>query len=161
MKTKAFCILLGVLILVACENHKEDFIEPEQPPIEQPEEPKQPEQPTKRDTIDVKDIINIKIDDKTMAIIGSNSWNGIAYGNGKYVAVGDSGYTAYSTDGVNWTQKQIVNFTSLNKIAFGNGKFVAVGKGTEIGSTNTYYGNIIYSSDGINWERVTLTNQYL
>ena len=43
-----------------------------------------------------------------MAVVGTNSWNAIAYGNGKYVAVGSSGYVTTSTDGINWTTpKQI------------------------------------------------------
>ena len=43
-----------------------------------------------------------------MAVVGTNGWNAIAYGNGKYVAVGANGYVTTSTDGVNWTTpKQI------------------------------------------------------
>ena len=38
-----------------------------------------------------------------MAVVGTNMWNAIAYGNGKYIAVGDSGYVTTSIDGVNWT----------------------------------------------------------
>jgi len=70
----------------------------------------------------------------------------IAYGDGKFVAVGEDNKMAYSPDGVTWTA---VKYSSFNypDIAYGNGKFVVVG---------SYYGRgkIAYSSDGINWTDV-------
>jgi len=86
----------------------------------------------------------------------------IAYGNGKFVAVGCStdekeGRMAYSTDGINWTAVQDSPFSSATKykyyyvrtVSYGNGRFVAGG----------YFGNsslslhvkIAYSSDGVTW----------
>ncbi len=38
-----------------------------------------------------------------MANIGSNDWNAVTYGNGRYVTVGDSNSAACSIDGINWT----------------------------------------------------------
>jgi len=74
---------------------------------------------------------------------GGNSFiNAIAYGNGKFVAVGDDGKIAYSTNGATWTAVPNSTFGSngIYDIAFGDGKFVAVG------STS-----IAYSSDGVSW----------
>ena len=64
-----------------------------------------------------------------MAVVGTNNWNAIAYGNGKYVAVGASGYVTTSTDGKTWTTPtKIAEFSyTWNDIAYGNGKFVVVG----------------------------------
>jgi hypothetical protein len=74
---------------------------------------------------------------------GSDSNIGdIAYGGGKFVAVGTN--AAYSTDGVTWTA---VADTSFTNITYGGGKFVAVGWG----------GTAAYSTDGINWTAVTDT----
>lgn len=78
-----------------------------------------------------------------MAVVGTNSWRAIAYGNGRYIAVGLNGYTAYSTDGENWTIKT-VGADSWYGIAFGNGKFVAVGKSRKITTT----------ADGKTWTTV-------
>jgi hypothetical protein len=56
--------------------------------------------------------------------------NAIAYGGGKFVAVGNEGKAAYSTDGVTWTAVNDTGITSsfsIYGIAYGAGKFVAVG----------------------------------
>jgi len=73
--------------------------------------------------------------------------NAIAYGNGKFVAVGENGKMATSTDGTTWTTVTDSTFGTsgydsiINAIAYGNGKFVAVG----------YSGKMAYSTDGITW----------
>jgi len=71
--------------------------------------------------------------------------NGIAYGNGKFVAVGEDKKMAYSPDGITWTAVKNTSFL-FEDIAYGNGKFITVG----------YYGGgkIAYSSDGVNWTQV-------
>jgi hypothetical protein len=73
---------------------------------------------------------------------------GIAYGGGKFVAVGDNGTAAYSADGVTWTAVADTKFGSgyndINGIAYGGGKFVAVGGG----------GRAAYSADGVTWAAV-------
>ena len=83
------------------------------------------------------------------------SGNGIAYGNGRWVAVGigissGGGNTILtSTDGINWTTTTGTLFGySGNGIAYGNGRWVAVGQGT---SSTT----ILTSADGINWSTTT------
>jgi hypothetical protein len=73
---------------------------------------------------------------------------GLAWGNGRLVAVGDSGKIAYSTDnGTTWTGAPSGVATSVNllEVAFGRGKFVAVGAG----------GTMIYSTDGAVWTEIT------
>jgi hypothetical protein len=67
----------------------------------------------------------------------TNTIDGIAYGGGKFVAVGSSGKAAYSTDGVTWTASDAVfEYGSIDGIAYGGGKFVAVG----------YDGKVAYSN---------------
>lgn len=114
------------------------FDEPVEPPIEKPEEPEKPTTPPS-----IEDLRTIKINDEIMAVVGTKTWRSIAYGNGIYVVVGLDGYTAYSTDGENWTRKT-VGTESWYAIAFGNGKFVAVGKSRKITTT----------TDGKTWTTV-------
>ncbi|WP_334147223.1 hypothetical protein [Hyphomicrobium sp.] len=74
----------------------------------------------------------------------------IAYGNGRYVAVGGWGVPSHpvvtSTDAVNWTAVPSASvFNSRwNSVAYGNGLFVA----------KSYGGgpHFMYSSDGENWQ---------
>jgi len=70
--------------------------------------------------------------------------NGVAYGNGRFVAVGASGAVIQSTDGLTWTSVN-ANLnpatTSMNVVVFTNGYFVAGG------DSNT----VRYSADGITW----------
>jgi hypothetical protein len=76
----------------------------------------------------------------------SSAWSSVAYGNGKFVAVGSNtagttGQAMYSTDGMNWTLASGVPNHSWSNVTYGNGKFVAVG----------WMGWIMYSSDGVTW----------
>ena len=72
------------------------FDEPVEPPVEKPTTPPSTE-----------DLRTININDEIMAVVGTKTWRSIAYGNGIYVVVGLDGYTAYSTDGENWTRKTV------------------------------------------------------
>lgn len=84
----------------------------------------------------------------------SESWNSIAYGDGKFVTLeggtgsGDGYKSAYSTDGITWTSGGTLPYPcDWSSIAYGNGKFVAVQK-----SGNQYWGDkAAYSTDGISW----------
>jgi hypothetical protein len=69
--------------------------------------------------------------------------NAVAYGNGTFVVVGDSGILLSSPNGTNWTQESSPGFgaNSINSVAFGNGRFVAV----------VNDGSIWSSADGTNW----------
>lgn len=81
---------------------------------------------------------------------GSSNANKVAWGAGKFVAVGDSGKIAYSADGIAWTAAANSTFgtTKINNITFGGAsgqeKFVAVGND----------GRIAHSPDGITWTAV-------
>lgn len=69
-------------------------------------------------------------------------WTGIAYGAGKFVAVGNSQSTVIvSTDGINWNTVNLPFGASWTDIAYGNDKFI-------ISSMDKY---IAYSTDGITW----------
>ena len=76
--------------------------------------------------------------------------NRIAYGGGKFVAVGSGGKMAYSSDGISWTAipsgtanntTTTFDTTVIKDITYGGGKFVAVGSG----------GKIAHSTDGVSW----------
>lgn len=135
-------------MLIGCD--KEEY-EPSKPPIEEPDKPITPPS--------TDDITNLKIGDINM-IVGKSRWNSIAYGNGKYVAVGgdyrgSSGYVTSSADGTNWsTPITIANKPSsglldyLVGVAYGNGTFVAVGEA----DVNINYVRYTTSTNGITWE---------
>lgn len=67
------------------------------------------------------------------------NWRSITYGNGKFVAVGDSSKVIYSIDGINWGSTDL-SIGDWKSVTYGNGKFVAVA-----------YNNSAYSTDGITW----------
>lgn len=59
-------------------------IKPVEPPVEKPEPPveppvEKPETPTTPPS--TKDLLTIKIEDEIMAVVGTNDWQAIAYGN--------------------------------------------------------------------------------
>ena len=76
--------------------------------------------------------------------------HGVTYGNGIFVAFGDSGTILTSADGISWTVRTSGTTDDLVGVAYGNGTFVAVGS-----SFNTvdgsYNGTILTSADGITW----------
>jgi hypothetical protein len=81
---------------------------------------------------------------------GGNGYiNAVAFGNGKFVAGGGGGYTAYSSNnGATWTSEdetETIFGGWINDIAFGAGKFVAVGEGGGIAA---------WSTNGENWTKV-------
>ena len=71
----------------------------------------------------------------------SSDWRSMAYGNGRFVAVSQSGEIAYSNDGITW--EDIYIGVDFNCVAFGAGVFVAV--------KNSSGDAPIYSSDGQHW----------
>jgi hypothetical protein len=77
------------------------------------------------------------------------TWFSVAYGNGKYVAVGASSYyfnsTMHSEDGINWTTVAApASGTTWTEVIYVDGKFWAVGYGTSI--------RVMYSEDlGESW----------
>ncbi|UFH52715.1 T9SS type A sorting domain-containing protein [Spirosoma sp. KNUC1025] len=71
----------------------------------------------------------------------------VAYGNGKYVAVGGypNNHKLISTDGITWTAQAPTYDTNYNlyDITFGNGQFVAVG----------YNGTVLTSPNAVTWTK--------
>ena len=80
---------------------------------------------------------------------GGNGWSDIAYGNGVYVAVAESGdgqRVMTSSDGVTWTLRTpLTEALSWKSVTFGAGLFVAVSDGNDV----------MTSPDGITWTRRT------
>jgi len=76
-----------------------------------------------------------------------NAVYSIAYGGGKFIAGGEDGKTAISTDGVTWTAGTPYGTYSFRAIAYGNDKFVA-----SAGATGY---DIAYSTDGSTWTKGT------
>lgn len=139
MKKKVFCVMaLCIGLFSSCDKDNIGFEEPIVPPIEEPEKPSI--------IPSINDLIRVKIDNDIMAIVGSNEWESIAYGNGKYVAVGTSGYyepgfVTTSTDGENWSTPKQIDKT-IECVTFGNGKFIIL----------TYTDKmLVESTDGENW----------
>ena len=69
-------------------------------------------------------------------IVPDKKLNGIAYGNNKFIAVGQSGTVIISDNGSGWATITSNTSANLNSIAFGNDKFVGVGSNTVIVSTD-------------------------
>ncbi len=76
----------------------------------------------------------------------------IAYGGGKFVAVGGNGSIATSADGAAWTSQSLNGGVALCGVTYGNGTFVASG----------HAGTIVTSPDGSAWtSRTTPTSAIL
>jgi hypothetical protein len=78
---------------------------------------------------------------------GNSSIRSIAYGGGKFVAVGENGKVAWSTNGLIWTAaKDATTFGSdgILSIAYGGGKFVA----------GTWQTNSAWSPGALTWSKI-------
>ena len=82
----------------------------------------------------------------TRRIFSGSQLNGIAFGNGVYVAVGDSGTIRRSTDGINWTQVTSGTTNHLSCVSYGGEKFVVVGYAGFNGDPT-----VLTSVDGSTW----------
>ena len=82
----------------------------------------------------------------------SQNWNGVAFGNGVFVATayGPSSTAASSTDGITWTSRGMANSQHWTPTWYGGGKFVVAAWGPS--STGNY------STDGISWSTSTMPN---
>ena len=76
--------------------------------------------------------------------------NGLVYGNGLFVAAGNSGEILTSPNAVTWTQRTTPSTTKRTSVAYGNGRFVAAGN---------YPQPLWGSADGINWSVITPPSQ--
>ncbi|GAB6393449.1 MAG: hypothetical protein MdMp014T_2822 [Treponematales bacterium] len=94
----------------------------------------------------------------------SSSIYDIAYGNGKFVAVGIAGQIAYSTDGSTWTAAKNNGFrlsdSKVEGVIYGGNKFVAWGSRDSVISNGriTTWRDVVYSSDGVYWTRANSAN---
>jgi hypothetical protein len=76
----------------------------------------------------------------------SKTYYSVAYGNGRYVCVGDSGTSYYSTDGVTWTAMTgLDTSSSYQGVTYGDDRFVCVGQN----------GKSYCSTDGQTWTAMT------
>lgn len=146
MKTKIFCVVVLCTCLLGCDKDNDNY-ESVKPPIEQPEEPEEPETPVEPDKPAIPstdDIIFYNVGDLSM-IVGSEQWNAITYGNGRYVAVGDNGHFAYSDNGSDWTSGKFDTYDYIRLVYYPETGFLAIG-GKGVGAV------IIRSTDGSDWE---------
>jgi len=74
--------------------------------------------------------------------------NGVAFGNGTFVAVGSGGSVLTSTDGLSWTNHALTPLAAptLQSIVFDQGLFVAVSSDDN--------GSLWSSADGISWTNI-------
>ena len=77
--------------------------------------------------------------------IGRDTIFSITYGNGMFVAVGNSGNIVTSTDGITWTRQTSPISARLWLVTYGNGMFVVFSDS----------GSIVTSTDGITWTKQT------
>ena len=80
-----------------------------------------------------------------------NALNGVTYGNGIFVAVGDNATIIASTDRIDWIVRNSmpsVDLYSLKGVSYANGIFAAVGNK---GSGSGFGGTVLTSPDGISW----------
>lgn len=76
--------------------------------------------------------------------------NGVAYGDGVYIAVGDAGTAWRSTNGTTWTPVNTGATQNLNDVSFGSARFVIVGAAGN-GGTNI----VLKSADGLVWSNTS------
>lgn len=83
-------------------------------------------------------------------------YHDIAYGNGKYVAVGARAIS-YSEDGINWTKASAPTTEEGQwfSVTYGDGRFVAI-PNSDLSSTQSKL--YAYSEDGINWKTNSVPN---
>jgi len=57
----------------------------------------------------------------------NNTFHGVRYANGQFIAVGDNGSIFESADGINWNNHSVATSGSFSGVAFGNELYVAAG----------------------------------
>ena len=79
------------------------------------------------------------------------TWQGICYGNGKFVVVGQNyNKFLYSIDGITWYETETTSQV-WRGVCYGNGKFVAISASNNIAA---------YSIDGITWTQTTISKNH-
>jgi photosystem II stability/assembly factor-like uncharacterized protein len=74
----------------------------------------------------------------------SNSLNGITFGNGRFVVVGDNGTILSSSNGFTWTARNSGTTVRLRDVTHGGNYFIAVGAES----------TILTSPDGVSWQKI-------
>ncbi|MFA5933617.1 MAG: tail fiber domain-containing protein [Candidatus Paceibacterota bacterium] len=110
-------------------------------------------------TVDVSNTLSKGTSWTSRTSAADNDWNGVAYGNGLFVAVANSGIgnrVMTSPDGINWTIRTSASNNAWRDITYGNGLFVAV-------SQDGVGNRVMTSPDGITWTSRTSAadNQWL
>ena len=79
----------------------------------------------------------------------ANNWRSVAYGNGLFVAVANTGTHRVMTspDGITWTARTAAVANEWSFVTYGGGLFVAVSDGFSDVNNN----RVMTSPDGINW----------
>ena len=79
----------------------------------------------------------------------SAAWIDISWGNGRFIAVATDGTSAYSLDGITWTQNDLPDqgVRTYSHIAYGQGMFAITRDD----------GNLVYSDYGLNYSTEALT----
>ncbi len=85
--------------------------------------------------------------------ITTSALNGLAFGNGIFVAVGDAGSIFSSPDGLVWTRRDSGTTAYLSGVAHGDGQFVAVACA---GSPT-----VLTSPDGFAWHPQNISTSFL
>lgn len=83
----------------------------------------------------------------TNKTVMGGTMNGIAFGNGIFVAVGDGGVAFYSNDGITWTATS-AGVSSWNSVVWSGNQFVVVGLGALT----------LTSPDGVIWTQRSIVN---
>lgn len=78
--------------------------------------------------------------------------NGVCYGAGKFVAVGNGGKIYTSPDGETWTEQTSDVSGDLPFVYYANGKFISRDNSSK---------NFLISSDGVTWEKVYAGQQFV
>ena len=71
----------------------------------------------------------------------ADTMESVAFGAGRFVAVGDGGLIHVSSDGASWSAGQRPVSLTLNQVIYVNARFIAVGNS----------GAIVTSPDGLTW----------
>lgn len=79
------------------------------------------------------------------------SLSAVAFGAGKFVAVGSNGAAMTSVDGATWTVVSTTLTRTWNSVVYGHGRFV-------IGSNNAINRTLMTSIDGITWTDKTASS---
>jgi len=78
----------------------------------------------------------------SLALPLSQSWTGIAYGNGYWIAIASGSQTIIvsKANGLGWRTSSLTSSTTWSNIAYGNGVFVAIASGTSTAAYSNNYG---------------------